>query len=317
MAYGRIERGIGSALSSQRGVVLITVLWVLILLSLIAGNLSLAGRGFARQTQNIEQSTIATQAANGGLVWALWSLQQDEQNSWLADGSAHRMKLGEVWVNVELYDESGKLDLNAAPTELLDALLKPVVEEDGRRAALVAAIEDWRDEDDLIRLNGAEEEEYLAAGRKQGPANRSFESVRELLSVLGMDLEIYRQVSSNLTVRSGVRSINPVVASFEVLMTLPNASEGVVQGYIDDRRSAWSNRLPMPELPFDGAPYVSDTRSGIFFTAISSATIEPYTRIRNIYEITRRGQVPSVELAPPLLDGDMSQPGSGESSDEK
>ncbi|WP_432695486.1 general secretion pathway protein GspK [Marinobacterium sp. YM272] len=288
---------------TQQGVVLVTVLWVLILLSLIATNLSLGGRGFARQTLNTEQAYKAGQAADAGLVWALWSLQQQEPYGWLADGSEHNMEIGGTEVRVSLQDESGKLDLNTLPTELLDALIEPAMEDDSQRAALVAAIEDWRDEDDLIRLNGAEEDEYLAAGRSEGPANQPFKEVAELANVLGMTVEVYRQIQPSLTVRTQSRTINPTVAPFEVLMTLPNASEGTVRSYIDQRRTAWESQLPLPELPFDGDPYVASRGGGREYTARTEARIEPYTRVQQIVHITRGGQVPRVEQERVLLLG--------------
>lgn len=300
MPYGQTNPNpVGRGLP-QSGVVLITTLWVLLLLSLIAGNMSQAGRGFARQTLNMVQAVKAGQAADGALVWALWSLQQP--HGWLADGSEHNMTLGDVDLTIALVDESGKLDLNAAPTELLDALLEPAVPESGRRAALVAAIEDWRDEDDLVRLNGAEEKEYLAAGREKGPANAPFSEVIEVLNVLGMDLSIYRQISGSLTIMTGSSTINPQVASFNVLMTLPNASEGVVQSYIDARRVAWDNELELPPLPFDAEPYVNDSRSGRFYTSVTRAVIEPVTDMKQVVRITRGGNASRVEPVDTLID---------------
>ncbi len=292
---------------TQQGVVLVTVLWVLILLSLIATNLSLGSRGFARQTLNTEQAYKAGQAADAGLVWALWSLQQQEPNGWLADGSEHQLELAGIDVRVSLHDESGKLDINLLPTELLDALIEPAMEDDRQRAALVAAIEDWRDGDDLIRLNGAEEDEYLAAGRSEGPANAPFKEVAELAGVLGMTAEVYRQIQPSLTVRTQSRTINPQVAPFEVLMTLPNASEASVRGYIDQRRAAWESQLPLPELPCDGEPYVAEGGDGREYTATTEARIEPYTRIQKIVRITRGGQAPRVEQERVLLLGSKDE----------
>lgn len=283
-----------SGRSLETGVVLVTVLWVLVLLSLIATNLSFGGRSFARQTMNTEQGVKGALAAQAGITWAQWSLLQPSptgkgQGYWLADGSMHRMQVGEAEVSVALYDESGKLDINAIPTELLDALLEPVVEDSSARAELVAAIEDWRDTDDLVRLNGAEENEYLKAGRTEGPANRPFSELSELAEVLGMTERVYRHIQPHLTVMTRARTLNPQVASFEVLMTLPNASEGVVQSYIEERRSAWDNALPLPELPFDAAPYVDSRRAGQFFLVVTEASIGPYTQIRQGARIQRRG----------------------------
>lgn len=291
---------------AEQGVVLVTVLWVLILLSLIATNLTFGGRSFARQTLNTEQSVTAELAAEAGISWAQWSLLQPApsgtgQGYWLADGSTHDMEINRVQVRVALHDESGKLDINAVPTELLDALLEPVMEESSARAELVAAIEDWRDADDLVRLNGAEEDEYLAAGRPEGPGNRPFDEIRELAEVLGMTEPIYYYLQPHLTVVTRARTVNPQVASFEVLMSLPNASEGVVQRYIEERRSAWDNGLPVPELPFDASPYVDSRRAGQHYLVVTEARIAPYTHIRRGARILRRGNSTRLQQEQVLL----------------
>ncbi len=298
----------------QRGVVLVTVLWMLVLLSLMATGISLGGRSFVRQTLNIEQGYRAALAADAGISWALWSLQPGPQGRWLADGSEHELQLGEARVRVALFDESGKLDLNLAPSELLDALLEPAIADSRQRAALVAAIEDWRDSDDLVRLNGAEEAEYLAAGRDKGPANRPFRDLIELAEVLGMNERIYRSIVPSLTLSSGVRTINPQVAPYAVLMALPNASDGVVRSFIEARRSAWDSALPAPPLPFDAAPYVSERGAGRNFTALSEAQLGRWTRVRHGVLIERRASVPRVVRSLLLLDdtaGDdaAAQPG--------
>ncbi|MBV1787977.1 general secretion pathway protein GspK [Marinobacterium sp. D7] len=291
-----------SLASRQRAVVLISVLWVLLLLSLLVTNLTLSGRSFARQTQNNEQAIVAAEAADGGIVWALWNLQRSGTERWLADGSGHSMLLGssELWVSLQ--DESGKVDLNYAPTELLDGLLALVVEDDGRREALVAAIEDWRDADDLIRLNGAEEAEYLAAGRSRGPANREFYDIEELAQVLGMTPRIYDRIRWSLTVDNGTRAINPLFAPFDVLMALPGASEIAVEQFIDDRRQAWLDQQAMPTLPFDASLYIDASRSGVNYSVQSWARIGPWTEVRQQALITVRGGLPAVRKQRTLFD---------------
>lgn len=287
---------------NQQALVLVSVLWVLLLLSLLITNLSLSGRSFARQTQNTEQAARAAEAVDAGIVWALWNLQRSGTGKWLADGDGHRMTLGDTELWVSLQDESGKLDLNYAPTELLDGLLAQVIEDSGQREALVAAIEDWRDNDDLVRLNGAEEAEYLAAGRTQGPANREFYDIDELAQVLGMTPVIFNRVRWSLTVNNGTRMINPEVAPFEVLMALPGASELVVERYIEDRRQAWVDGQPLPTLPFDASSYIDTSRVGINYSVLSRARIEPWTDSRQQAWITVRGGFPRVRQQRILLD---------------
>lgn len=295
----------------SRGVILVTVLWVLALLSLIATNLSLGSRSFSRQTFNVEQGTRAGMAADAGISWAIWNLQLPPADGWLADGGVHWMWLEQTQVGVRLQDESGKLDLNAAPAELLDALLVPVMEDSQQRAQLVAAIEDWRDSDDLVRLNGAEAEQYRDAGREEGPANRPFTSLQELRQVLGMTREAYLHLLPHLTLLTRVRTVNPKVASFEVLMALPNASPEVVREYIEQRREAWEEGLPFPELPFDAAPYTDERRSGLHYRVDVEARLGEQIRLRRAAWLLRQGA--RIRLTPERpLPGEIPWAGSTE-----
>lgn len=52
---------------------------------------------------------------------------------------------------------------------------------------VLGALEDWYDADDLPRLNGAEYEDYIEAGRHRGPGNAPFRTIDELREVLGLD----------------------------------------------------------------------------------------------------------------------------------
>lgn len=274
---------------SQAGVILVIVLWVLVLLSLIATSLAVGGRSFSRQALNAEEGVRAAMAADAGLGWALWHIQLPGGGGWLADGDVRELVLAGVQIKTALFDESGKVDLNSAPTELLDALLASLMTDSRQRAALVAAIEDWRDPDDLVRLNGAEVDDYLAAGRVEGPANRPFQTLVELRQVLGMEEPVFQGLSPSLTLVTRSRTINPQVAPFDVLMALPNASTGVVEAYIEQRREAWADGLPVPELPFDAAPYVGNGRTGVHYLVYTEARLGTRSRALKAVRLQRRG----------------------------
>jgi general secretion pathway protein K len=65
--------------------------------------------------------------------------------------------------------------------------------------SLADAIVDFRDPDNLIRLQGAEKSQYQAAGLAWGPKNGPFEDVEEVQQVFGMTHAIYdREVPSPL-----------------------------------------------------------------------------------------------------------------------
>lgn len=81
-----------------------------------------------------------------------------------------------------LVDEASKLNLNTATAAMLEGL-------PGMTPELAAAIVDWRDSDDEVSENGAENESYLRLDPPYECKNAPFESVEELRLVYGMTME--------------------------------------------------------------------------------------------------------------------------------
>ncbi|MCP8687240.1 general secretion pathway protein GspK [Marinobacterium sedimentorum] len=276
--------------SYQRGLALVAVLWVLVLLSLLAANLSQGSRSNAQLAQNLVAATQGKYASEAGMQWALWNLQQPPEERWLADGSVQLLLLDDIPVRVALQDESGKIDLNAAPVELLGGLFLAAELDNATADALADAIMDWRDDDDLRRLNGAEDDDYLAAGREYGAKDAAFERVEELQRVLGMTADIYRRVKGSLTVFNGLPAINPLYAPRLALLALPGADEGTVEQYIEQRRRNRVDGLEAPEPPLPESPYLSVGREGANYTVLAEAEVGPVVRARFSAQIQRRGR---------------------------
>jgi general secretion pathway protein K len=110
-------------------------------------------------------------------------------------------------------------------------------------------IQDWRDADDLKRPNGAEKEEYAAAGLKHVPGNRDFMAVTELSSVLGITEAYYQKLAPHLTVYSRQGGINPATASQAVLSSIPGILPEEVSMFVEMRRLALQAGQQVPALP--------------------------------------------------------------------
>ena len=108
-------------------------------------------------------------------------------------------------------DAMGLVDLNAAPPERLAALITALGLDPDEAARLSDNIADWRDEDGLARLHGAERTDYVAA-HMSGPGNRPFEVETELASVLGATPPLVACLAPYLTVFSGAPEVEPSAA---------------------------------------------------------------------------------------------------------
>jgi hypothetical protein len=133
---------------------------------------------------------------------------------------------GDAEGRVSRQDATGLVDLNAAEPEQLQALFVALGLEPERGAMLADRIADWRDEDGLRRLNGAERNEYQGAGR-DGPADAPFVFETELALVLGFDEALVRCAMPFITIYSGSPAIDTLGAP-DLLQSLPYSNDGAL-----------------------------------------------------------------------------------------
>jgi general secretion pathway protein K len=121
-------------------------------------------------------------------------------------------------------DTGAALNLNEATEDMLRQFFAQGLGVDYTLAERVAqAIMDWRDEDDIPRLNGGEREQYLRDGAAVLPANRPFEEMAELRWVRGMSAEMFAAAQPYLTLTSSGR-VNVNAAPEPVLLALPGVT---------------------------------------------------------------------------------------------
>ncbi len=222
----------------ERGVALVVVLWGLVLLAITAAGVASGSRTSATLARIGADNAMARAIADAGMYRAvLGMIDRRSGMRWRADGTEYPLTLDDGKARITIQDEMGKIDLNAAPDALVRAVLTGVGVEDETADALVDAIADFRDKDDLKRLNGAEDSDYSAAGRTYGPKNARFETVDELRRVLGVTPEIYRRLAPMVTVYSGRRGINPVTAPHELLLALPGGDPAQIDDLMAERTS--------------------------------------------------------------------------------
>jgi general secretion pathway protein K len=241
----------------QGGVALILVLWVIALLTVIAGSFSYSMRTEAMLARNQVSLGQARALADGGIYRAMFessrpqvSVDNEAAKPWQRNGRVYQWQQGEATISVRMMDESGKIDLNTASDALLKTFLQGVGGLDEQQAqSLLEVILDWKDPDDLRRPNGAEAADYRAAGRNYGPANAPFDSVGDLQRVLGMTPALYAKLAPYLTVYSRQPGLSPLVADRAVLLSLPGATAEMVDEYIAKRQEALNASQPVPGFP--------------------------------------------------------------------
>jgi len=245
---------------------LVLVLWVLVLLTVMAASFSQSMRRETEIVRNAKNRSEAGSVAEAGIYYAMIMQQQTDQlNRWRDDGTIYEFRFANSRVRVQIFDESGKFDIN----KIKDSQLIKVVESVGlsyeEAANLVDVILDWRDPDDFKRINGAEESEYRQEDRSYGPRNKAFQSIEELQLVLGVNAELYAKLKPLITVYTGNQQIDPMKAPKSVLMTLPDINEDIVDVYLQQRTESALNKQPPPPFPAgeDGQQLVDGSQNDL------------------------------------------------------
>ncbi|HYR44176.1 MAG TPA: hypothetical protein VER98_14195 [Terriglobia bacterium] len=242
----------------QRGMVLMTVLWIVLVVAFISFALAAAVRTELAAAGNSFDSERAMFMAKSAAEVIFRRLQNpgtvSEAPIREQDGAyVFRFDSGESQVRLE--SDGGLIDLNAASDKVLASIFDSLGLNERSRNELVDCILDWRDSDDVPHLYGAEVDDYgqvfLSQGRRL-PYNAPFSNMEELLLVKHMTPEIYfghvefdpatgayrkipglREIG---TVTTGSSTVDVNAASIDVLAALPGIRRDVAADIVTERK---------------------------------------------------------------------------------
>lgn len=258
----------------QSGIAFIVVIWVMALLAVLLSGFVVVARTEAMQARFLFDSAQARYAAEAGVSRAVWELRNpDLLTAWVPDGRSYTMDFEGAVVAIEVHDESGKIDINAADVNTLTLMFTAVGVEQVEADRLAAAVVDWRDVDDLLTVNGAEDADYESAGLNYGAADAPFTTIGELQQVLGMTYELYQKLQNDITIYGGAGRPNAAFASQIGLQTIEGVSAELAQQLLEMRHQfrpgdADGAAVALP----DGTPLLTQGGSGTY-TVRSKATM--------------------------------------------
>jgi general secretion pathway protein K len=255
---GSRKPGFARVTGSQRGIVLLLVLWILSILMVIAMSFSFITRTDAYSAlafkEGVENKFLAEAGVERGIMELVYRSVNKGQTVTLegmgllkTDGRVYNGQLGDGSYLYRVTDESGKININAL-TDASGIVMKNLLINSGvsteNADVIVDSILDWKDPDDLHRLNGAESDYYLSLPNPYRAKNANFDTVEELLLVRGVTPEIlYGDGEKQGMIRHLTTSpetsfgINVNAAPREVLMAIPGMTAALADLVIADRES--------------------------------------------------------------------------------
>ena len=185
-----------SSCSTQCGLALVSVLWLLLLLTTLTLTLVRESR-LAIQSASIYSDELKVRAAIEGAIYeSVYHLAIG-----LPPAQVAASLLADAYELSVVY-EHAKLDINGANAAQLAAYLAD--QELASADVLAARIVDFRDKDDeALQEGGSEQGIYKQEGLEKLPANRNFLHLFELVRVAGLGNSLSDEMLAGLTVFGG------------------------------------------------------------------------------------------------------------------
>jgi general secretion pathway protein K len=311
---------------SEQGAVLLLVLWVLLAMSMLALSFSAAIRTEVNAARNTVDQKQAFYLSRAGIEYAAFkiieaqsafsqaqqALDQGFEGISPVQSGLVMLELEEGGAEVEIIDETGKININLAPGHLIYNLLITVGVGAGEADIITDSIEDWRDPDDYNRANGAESDYYLSLPEPYRAKNGFLDVPEELLLVRGITPEIYYGrkglgpsgerveyygLQKYLTTFTTINRINVNSAPVAVLAAIPGLDyeaalriEAMRQGGPITNVTEIMERIP--GLPMEATSYLSTFRSSVY-TLVSHGRVRDSavtSRIRTVIRVDQGGR---------------------------
>jgi general secretion pathway protein K len=224
----------------QRGVVLVTVLWLIALLSALAIAASITFRGFASVVALDRDRVQAEALLTGGIEAAVHTI--DRLGDAPLDELEFTITLGTGSVRTHLSDEGGRIDIGKAPVEVLAALFRSVGASVRDADAIALAIASLRTPPDAAA--GATDRPQPPAGPPGAPgapvkkanAELPFTDIRQLALIPGIAPDWVTAIAPLATVY-GNETVNPLSAPAGVIAALPGVDPSRVQAFMQMRNN--------------------------------------------------------------------------------
>ena len=278
-------------MKNERGFALMVVMLVMTLLGIIVTELAMSMRLEASMVRSYKDVTLATHLAEAAVQQAMREilgpgrapgsdpigLDEDGTLSFYRNvgvGTSVLMKqsrlprqrvaLGAGEFSYRISDEQARLNLNTAAPPLMDRLLTAIGLDKEARDIINDSLQDWKDPNDLTRINGAESEDfYLKLPVPYRARNGALQDTAELLQIRGVTREIYRgekdhPALADLVTVFGGNAVNMNTASAPVLKALGLLDAEVTEITQTRTKTPYTTTTPW-RTPRPGMGYVSAT----------------------------------------------------------
>ena len=228
-----------SAPRAEAGFVLVAVLWILAALATLAGVYSSYTANTAAGSRVPDDRVQAEASIRAGVEMAVFRQLAIPEKVRPSRGGFD-MRVGRTGVAVRFRSEAARIDLNAAPPDLLAGLFTAVGVDSGRAEAFAERIVGWRTKaaagaDNKDDKAAKEDKLYSQQHMPYPPRHAPFDSTLELSLLPGVPLAVVERVLPFVTVSSGRPEVDVSSADPTVLSAFPEMTPQILGAVLNAR----------------------------------------------------------------------------------
>jgi general secretion pathway protein K len=274
-----------AACGSARGFIVVAVLWILAALSALVLIYLTYVTNTAVVVAGSGDRVLAEALETAGVELAVYRLTGAKENARPTSGTFNA-RVGAGKLSVAFRSEAARIDLNAAPKNLLAGLMAGLGADPSNAAGYADHILAWRTPTEL-RDDDPENAFYRASGVAYLPRHAPFPDTEELWLVQGIPAFLVARMLPFVTVFSNLAAVNILDAAPQVVAALPGMTPEKLQEVLVQRSD--------PTL---------DSRSLLGITGGQGATLAGSRAYRMAIGVdTGRGRRSTAEVVVLLMEG--------------
>jgi general secretion pathway protein K len=271
-----------SATRAEAGFVLVAVLWILAALATLASIYSSYTVNTAAASRVVDDRVQAEASIRAGVEMAVFRQLALPEKARPARGGFD-MRVGRTGVAVRFRSEAARIDLNAAPAELLTGLFTAVGVDSSRAETFAERVLGWRTnaaagaDANAAGAAGAdakddkaakEDKLYSAQHMPYLPRHAPFDNALELSLLPGVSLAVVERVLPFVTVFSGRPEVDVSSADPTVLSALPGMTPQILGAVLNARVNDPGDGRALLALLGPAKPHATADRSKAFRSSI-------------------------------------------------
>jgi general secretion pathway protein K len=255
--------------SARDGFIIVAVLWILIALATLASVYSVYVSNSALAVSVMDDRLQAEELVSAGLELTAYRLTVPKDTLRPTRGRFD-FRLGRANVAVNYSSESARLDLNAAPKNMLAGFFMALGASNDDADRFADRIIGWRKPPNPTD-QGNEAALYRAAGLTYLPRSAPFAHASELWLVQGLPPALVRRAMPFVTVYSGRPDINVFDAAPELVAALPGMTPARLAGFLNQRETVVADKDSLSRLLGPNQPGATAEGSNAFRVTIDIA----------------------------------------------